>query len=329
MPSRTTALPRTSGILTFMRAPFGTLDDLREGTVAIVGVNYDQSSTARIGSRFAPYILREASLSYTDLFEGGEVVDSHSGRRVRYSGGNLLDLGDLDVFPVHAAKNERALRQQSYEIARRGATAVFLGGDHFITYPLVLGYQDAVRERGGGSIGYIQLSSQLDLGDEDPIFGKVWRGATAKSILDSGAVAPKNMVWVGVHGYVPQPQLALIDEFDLKVFTLADVRRDGIENVARRAVELAGEGCDAIYVSVDCNSVDGVYAPGVDAPSFRGLRNVDLLKVADILATSNPGALDLVGCNPMIEHANRGKTGEHVGVGLILRFIAPRMMDMA
>lgn len=328
MPLRAAPLPLTSGVLTFMRAPFATLDDLTEGMVAVVGINYDQSTTARIGSRYAPYSLREASLSYTEQFEGGEVVDSHTGRRLRYSPGKLVDLGDLNVYPVHPWKNEYNLRRQSYEIARRGATPIFLGGDHFITYPFVLGFQDAVQARGGQRIGYIQISSQLDLGDEDPIFGKVWRGATARHILDSGAVAPQNMVWMGAHSYLPQSQLALIDELDLNVFTMADIRRDGVEKVAQRAVELAGEGCDAVYVSIDFNSMDGVYAPGVDAPSFRGLRNVDLLKVADILGRSKAWAFDLVGCNPMIEHSRRDKTGEHLGVSLILRCIAPRIMHV-
>ena len=192
--------------------------------VAVAGVNYDLSSTARLGARFAPMTIRETSGYYT------------------YSGDKIVDLGNLTVSHLDWPKAASDLRLQTYEIARLGVTPIILGGDHFITYPLVQGFLDAVVERGGQRVGYIQFSSQLDLGDEDPQWGKVWRGATARRILDSGAVATNNMVWVGVHGYLPQAQLAMVDALSLNVFTLSDIRREGIEPVTQRALELAGEG---------------------------------------------------------------------------------------
>ena len=309
MPLRKDPLPRISGILTFMRAPVGRLEDLKEGMVAVAGVTYDLSSTARLGARFAPITLRETSGYYT------------------YSGNKIVDLGNLSVSHLDWPKTASGLRRQMYEIARLGVTPVILGGDHFITYPLVQGFLDAVTERGGARVGYIQFSSQLDLGDEDPQWGKVWRGATAKRILDSGAVAANNMVWVGVHGYLPQAQLAMVDELNLNVFTLSDIRRDGIEPVTKRALELAGEGCDAVYVSVDVNAVDGVFVPGVDAPSFRGVRNIDLLKAVDALARSKAGALDLVGLNPIIESGGQNETGERFGSLLVNRYVTPRIRE--
>ena len=309
MPLRKDPLPRISGIMTFMRAPVGRLEDLKEGMVAVAGVAYDLSTTSRIGARYGPTTIRETSGYYP------------------YTGDRLVDLGNLSISHLDWPKTSSDLRRQMYEIARLGATPVILGGDHFITYPLVQGYLDAVSERGGKKIGYIQFSSQLDLGDEDPMWGKIWRGATAKRILDSGAVAPSNMVWVGVNGYVPQDQMAMVDELDLNVFTLSDIRRDGIEPVTERALELAGAGCDAVYVSVDVNAVDGVLVPGVDAPSFRGVKNIDLLRAADILAQSKAGALDLVGLNPIIESGGQNETGERFGSLLVNRYVTPRLKE--
>ena len=311
MPLRKDPLPRISGIMTFMRAPVGRLEDLKEGMVAVAGVTYDLSTTARIGSRFAPITIRETSGYYP------------------YVGDKMVDLGNLRTTHLDWPKTSSELRQQMYEIARLGVTPVILGGDHFITCPLVQGFLDAVSERGGKKIGYIQFSSQLDLGEEDPLWGKVWRGATAKRILDSGAVAPSNMVWVGVNGYVPQDQMAMVDELDLNVFTLSDIRRDGIEPITERALDLAGEGCDAVYVSVDVNAVDGVLVPGVDTPSYRGVRNIDLLRAADILALSKAGALDLVGLNPLIESGGQNETGERFGSLLVNRFMTPRIKETA
>ncbi len=309
MPLRNDPLPRVSGVLTFMRAPVGRLEDLKEGMVAVAGVTYDLSTTARLGARFAPITIRETSGYYT------------------YTGDRIVDLGNLSIAHLDWPKTASELRRQMYEIVRLGVTPVILGGDHFITYPLVQGFLDAVTERSGGKVGYIQFSSQLDLGDKDPQWGGVWRGATAKRILDSGAVDSSNMVWVGVNGYVPQGQLAMVDELNLNVFNLSDIRRDGIEPVTERALELAGEGCDAVYVSVDVNVVDGVFVPGADAPNFRGLRNIDLLKAGDILARSKAGALDLVGLNPIIESGGQNETGERFGSLLVNRYVTPRISE--
>ena len=309
MPLTKDPLPRISGIMTFMRAPVGRLEDLKEGMVAVAGVSYDISSTARLGARYGPITLRETSGYYA------------------YTGDKIVDLGNLSVKPLDWPATAAGLQQQMYEIARTGVTPVILGGDHFITYPLVQGFSDAISERGGGRVGYIQYSSQLDLGDEDPQWGKVWRGATAKRVMDSGGVSPRNMVWVGTHGYAPQGQMAMVDELDLNVFTLSDIRRDGIEKVTERALELAGDGCDAIYVSVDVNVVDGVFVPGMDAPSFRGVRNIDLLKAVDILAQSKAGALDLVGLNPIIESLGQNETGERFGSLLVNRYVTPRIRE--
>ena len=88
------------------------------------------------------------------------------------------------------------------QLRPRGAIPIALGGDHFIASALARGYREAT----GGNIGYIQLSSRLDLGLRDPAWGDVWRGATVRRLLDSGTVHPKNLVWIGSNGYVPLDQ---------------------------------------------------------------------------------------------------------------------------
>lgn len=321
---------RISGIMTFARAPVGDLEDLKEGVVAVAGVPYDLASTGRFGARYGPNSIREGAAyiaSVVNDVPNSGAEDPLTGMRLQAPTGKIFDLGDMDVYPLDWPKTESALRREMCQIARIGATPLILGGDHMVSSPLALGYSDAVRERGGRKIGYIQFSSQLDLGDEDPLWGSVWRGSTAKRILDSGVIDKANMVWVGVHGYVPQSQMALAEDLNLRVFTLDDVRRDGIQKVTKQALEEAGAGCDSIYVSVDINSVDGAYMPGVDTPSFRGMRNIDLIKAVDILGKSKTGALDIVGVNPIIEQAGQGAITSRFGAWLGLRYIAPRIME--
>ncbi len=333
MPLRKDPLPRTAGILTFVRASVATRDDLEEGMVAVAGVPYDMSTSSRIGARFGPRAYRETSNYYAPHLEGrgSGAVEINSREKVtpRLVREKLRDLGDLTVYAIEWEKNQASLRESMYQIARTKALPVIMGGDHFITYPLVQGFKDAVLEGGGSKVGYIQFSSQLDLGDEDPVWGRVWRGATARRIIDGEMVDTKNMVWVGTNGYIRTEQWELAQELGLNVFTLADVRSQGIAAVARQAAEIAGDGCDSIYLSVDLDVLDGGYVAGTAAPSFDGMRNIDLWEAMDALTQTKVGALDLCGLNPIIEVDGLGKTGQRFGVHLILRFIYPRIMGAA
>ena len=316
-----------SGIMTFMRARQGDAEDLKEGIVAIAGVSYDTSCTGGIGSRFGPRAIR-----VTSQLRPRESVVINTGQRMYTPTADklkMIDVGDLNVYPVNWDKTEASLRDSMCQIARTGAFPIILGGDHFITYPLVQGFGDAVAEDGGGTkkVGYIQFSSQLDLGDEDPVWGRVWRGATARRIMDTGAADTRNMVWVGTNGYIREEQWALAKKLGLNVFTLDDVRREGITSIAQQAAEVAGEGCDSIYLSVDFDVLDGGYVAMTGAPSFDGLRNVDLLKAMDVLRRTKVGAMDVVGMNPTVDLV--GIAGQNLAYWLVTRFISERVMAWA
>jgi agmatinase len=316
---------RIAGIMSFMRAPQGDVEDLEEGMIAIAGVTYDLSCTSRIGARFAPRAIRDTSAYYGGYLSRGEMVEITTGQRMKSPEGvKVIDLGDLNVYPVDWDQTAAALRDSMHQIAGTGALPVILGGDHFITYPLVEGFKDAVAGSGDKKIGYIQFSSQLDLGEQDPVWGRVWRGATARRILDGGTVDSKNMVWVGTNGYIRTDQWELAQELGLSVFTLADIRREGIVRIAQRAAEIAGDGCDAVYLSVDFDVLDGGYVAMTGAPTFDGITNVELLKAIDVLRRTKVGALDLVGMNPTVEMS--GATGQRFAVWLVVRFMSEKVL---
>jgi arginase family enzyme len=313
--------PETPGILTFLGLPEGDVEHLREGMVAVAGVSYDLSCAGRIGARFAPRAYRETSQYYAGALSRSEMVEIITGDRMRRSDGlSMLDLGDLDVYPLDWPRTEAALREAMGDIARRGALPVILGGDHLITFPLVQGFADAARERTGRAVGYIQFSSQLDLGEQDPVWGPVWRGTTVRRIIDAEAVDPRRMAWIGTNGYLRLEDWEFADKHGLAVFTLEDVRRQGIVDVVEKAVELAGEGGAAIYASIDFDVLDGGYVAMQGTPRFDGLTNVELLRAMDVLRRRRVGALDLVGLNPTVTMVS--VTGQRFGVWLVIRFLA-------
>ena len=313
--------PEIPGILTFLGVPEGDVEHLGEGMVAVAGVSYDLSCAGRIGARFAPRAYRETSQYYGAALARSEMVEIITGDRMRRSSRQrILDLGDLDVYPLDWPRTEAALRAAMGRIAGRGALPVILGGDHLITFPLVQGFADVAQERTRRPIGYIQFSSQLDLGGPDAVWGPVWRGTTARRIIEAQAVDPGRMAWVGTNGYLRLEDWEFADKHGLAVFTLEDVRRQGITEVVENAVEVAGRDAAAIYVSVDFDVIDGGYVSMQGTPRFEGLTNVELLQAMDVLRRTKAAALDLVGLNPTVTMAS--VTGQRFGVWLVIRFLA-------
>ena len=97
--------------------------------------------------------FRDISPYYGGYLSRGEVVEITTGQRMKSPEGvKVIDLGDLNVYPVDWDQTAAALRDSMHQIARTGALPVILGGDHFITYPLVQGFKDAVAERGDKKI---------------------------------------------------------------------------------------------------------------------------------------------------------------------------------
>ena len=314
-----------AGQPTFLRAPQGSVEDLKAGMIAIVGVSYDLSTAGRVGARWAPMRMRTDSRQFAGIYLAGSVVEIVSGAvMLEADRSKLLDLGDLGVYPTDWPRTEAALRSQMHEIARRGAIPVVLGGDHLITYPLVQGFHDGRTARGDKNIGYIQFSGNLDLGQGGLPRAQNHRGGTARRILESQAVNPKNMVWVGVKGYQPSDEVEMVRGRGLRMFTLADIRSEGIRRVTEKAVEIAGSGCDAIYASVDFDIMDGAFVPGTATPSFRGIRNVDLQFAVDVLAASERVmALDIVGVNPLVEMTT--ETAQRFGAFVAVHFVWPHI----
>ncbi len=112
----------------------------------------------------------------------------------------------------------------------------------------------------------------------------------------------------------------MAQDLELSVFTLKDVRERGMLEVADQAAEIAGEGCQAIYVSVDFDVLDGAYVPTTGGVSLDGLTNVELLKVMDLFQRTKAGALDLTGLNPTVNMMSA--TGQRFGAWLVIRFLS-------
>ena len=321
MPYQRDLLPSFAGINTFARAPRAGFQDVGPGCVAVLGVPHDGSSTSRQGVRQGPRAIREASADFIyelQASESGALIDVISGRVLHLpQPSSLLDLGDLTLSPLDLPGNLDACRSAFSRIAESGACPVALGGDRFITFPMIEG----VKAGSGRSLGLIRISAELSLADPDSQYGPDWSGASVRRILDAGAVEARNTVLVGTQGYIPYREWEYARSQGVTVITADSVKAEGPEATVRRALEIAGQDCDAIYLSLDIGVIDSGYASGTAEVVVGGLTPRNLLAITRELSEfPRIAALDVVEVAPGLDVRGRS---ERLAAQAVVELIAP------
>jgi agmatinase len=218
--------------------------------------------------------------------------------RVRELGRDVADWGDVGS-PVPEATDEGdptcryldPIKQACEQIAAlvedadaQGYVPVVLGGDHSIAEPDVR----AVAAR-HGPVGLVHFDTHTDTGRE--VFGvEVSHGTPMFRLVEAGKLAPKRYVQIGLRGYWPgEETFTWQADNGITSFFMHDLRRDGIEAIVERTLEIVGAG--PVYLTVDVDVLDPAFAPGTGTPEPGGMTSSDLLWACRTVATE----LELVG----------------------------------
>ena len=110
-------------IPTLLGAQIGDLEDITCGDICLVGLFEDHANERSFGSRFATRQLR-----YASYFEGLRL----NPKAIR----KVIDLGDLNVFPLERQRNDEVLKQQLKSILDRGGLPIIVGGDASISHAI-------------------------------------------------------------------------------------------------------------------------------------------------------------------------------------------------
>lgn len=324
------ALPWYSGATTFLKSPQASFDDIRPGMVAIGGAPHDSTHGHRAGARYGPRGIRAGSQVLADkLRPAGDdgLIHVGSGSRISLPAENkLVDMGDYNSYPTDMDRAVEGMAGGVYEVVKRGGFSVCLGGDHFVGYPSCLGFTRAVAEINPNvKVGYIHIDGHLDFTDITPLFGKYSNGTNARRISEIEVVSPKNMVWIGIDGYVNAEQADTIKRNGATVFTGLDVQEMGPVEVARRAGGLAIDGCDYIYLSMDIDVVDSGFSPGTGSPVFAAITPMTALRMLWELSKFPIGSMDFCETSPRLDPTDRSNM---LAPQFILGIIGPKVFDV-
>lgn len=273
--------------------------------IGLLGLPFDGAIPTRPGARFGPETIRQ----------GLTRLSADDGR----SDLTHLDVGDYgDVRCLSG--NTVATHDRVYQAARTLCQAVelpvFLGGDHSLTFPCFR----AVAER-HHPLGLITFDAHHDV--RTSTADEISSGTPFRRCLELGASSLKggNLVQIGLRPFANSRAYAdYCREQGVTCYTIEDVEKQGMERVARSAVDLAGRGTDGIYLSIDIDVVDAAFAPGASATAPGGLTAREILQGVAVIGTlAGLVGCDLMEVSPPLDEG--GRTG-HLAASLLATLLA-------
>lgn len=263
----------------------GLSSDDPAAEVGVLGVPFDGAVSYRRGTAFAPGSLRQMTPHLAACSQEGRPLTL----RVRDYGDVSPDLEWPRYFQRVKARASEVLQHP---------LALFLGGDHSVSIPLMQAFAEAV----GGCFGVLHFDAHPDLCD---VFeGHRWSHAcTGRRALELPGLEPRHLVFVGLRSFVREEWDFLKAHPEIRTYTARRCYKRGIEAVAEEVVQRL-EGVDAVYFTLDIDGLDPAYAPGTGTPEGAGLSTRELLELVRIVFRGLPvRAMDVVEVSPPLDRA--------------------------
>ena len=275
--------------------------------VAIIGAELDLGAGRR-GVDMGPSAIRYAGL----------------GDRIAAIGVDVHDWGNVDAAlpETVATGSERArfLREiketcervadQVSRAAAAGLVPLVLGGDHSVALGTVGGM---ATHAGAGAAIWFDAHGDLNTPETTPsgnVHGMPLAAALGAAADGFGSEAwplpaldPAKTSLVGVRS-LDEGERRLVRELGLRVHTMSEVDRRGLEDVVREALERAA-GAPFVHVSLDMDVVDPDVAPGVGTPVRGGLSYREAHLAMELVAESRLlDSFEIVEVNPILDRMN-------------------------
>ena len=215
----------------------------------------------------------------------------------------LFNKTPKNIMPVkqyNTNKNEDSYKgheEITKYISKFAPPFLVLGGDHSITYPIIKGLNENLKNK---KLGLIYFDTHYDLrpleGENKDILSS---GNSFYRIIKNKEINGENIVAIGIKK-TPSDIFKIMDDFAHKnkmtVFYSDEINETNYKIIMQKAIDIASKGTDGIYLSFDVDLIDAKYVPGCSCPAIENGFNLDWAKemvamgkfiAADIVETSN------------------------------------------
>ncbi len=282
------------GAVSFLRRAYSK--DLTGVDLVVTGVPFDQAVTHRPGTRFGPRAIREAScLQPYDPPYGWDGFDPLS----EFS---VVDYGDVAFDYANVPGVPALVEAHVAGILAAGPRTVTLGGDHFITLPILRAYAAKY-----GPMSVIQFDAHSDLWPDDDM-DRIDHGTFMYKAVKAGLVDVSRSVQIGI-------RTECADYLGMPYIDARICHELGSAYVVDRVKAIVGDR--PTYVTFDIDALDPAFAPGTGTPVWGGLASWQAAAILRDLAGVNVVGGDVVEVSPPYD--TTGATaiaGAHVAMEL-------------
>ncbi|MCJ2376149.1 agmatinase [Vibrio sp. ZSDZ34] len=271
-----------SNAMTFLRRPLVKNPVSADADVVVLGVPLDMATSGRPGARMGPDAIRKASVNLAwegnkfpwnfNVFKDNKVIDA---------GDLVFDCGDAEDFTYR-------LEAATNEILKSGKTMLALGGDHFITLPILRAYA-----KHHGEMALIHFDAHTDTYSNGSSYD---HGTMFYHAPKEGLISAKHSVQIGIRTEYSY------DDHDFNVINAMQANDMSVDAIVAQIKETIGD--KPVYITFDIDCLDPAFAPGTGTPVCGGLNSDKVLKIIRGLAGVNVVGMDVVEVSPPYDQSD-------------------------
>jgi agmatinase len=288
-----------SNIYSFCALPFSR--DLADSSIdaMVMGVPYDLGTSGRAGTRMGPNGIRQASANVR-WEENRWPWEFTLADKL-----TVADYGDIEFLWGDSADMLKKVEDHAARITAAGKTLVSLGGDHFVTLPLLRGHA-----RTHGKMALIHFDAHTDSYEEEQEYnhGCMFYRAPREGLIDAS-----HSIQIGIRTDYQRK------DYEFQVIDAHQANEQSVQATVDAIRARVGDM--PAYLTFDIDCLDPAYAPGTGTPVVGGMTTSKVLRILDGIADLNIVGFDVVEVSPAYDHA---EITSLAGASLALQFLYMR-----
>ncbi|WP_157014760.1 agmatinase [Mesorhizobium xinjiangense] len=271
--------PTYAGALSFMRRRY--TKNVKGADAVVWGIPFDAAVSNRPGARFGPQAIRRASA----IFDNDPQYPFH---RDLFADLAVIDCGDCLLDYGNHQKTPGTIEREAAKLIRSAAFLVSLGGDHFVTWPLLKAHAAKY-----GPLALVQFDAHQDTWFDD---GKrIDHGSFVARAVRDGVIDAERSIQIGIRTHAPE-------DCGIRILYGHEIEEMKAADIATAIAERVGDA--KTYVTFDIDCLDPAFAPGTGTPVAGGPSTAKMLSVLRQLGGLDIVGADIVEVSPPYDHAD-------------------------
>jgi agmatinase len=294
-----TDLGMYSNIYSFCGLPFSRALADSSIDAMVMGVPYDLGTSGRAGTRMGPNGIRQASANVR-WEENRWPWEFTLADKL-----TVADYGDIEFLWGDSADMLKKVEDHAARITAAGKTLVSLGGDHFVTLPLLRGHA-----RTHGKMALIHFDAHTDSYEEEQEYnhGCMFYRAPREGLIDAS-----HSIQIGIRTDYQRK------DYEFQVIDAHQANEQSVQATVDAIRARVGDM--PAYLTFDIDCLDPAYAPGTGTPVVGGMTTSKVLRILGGIADLNIVGFDVVEVSPAYDHA---EITSLAGASLALQFLYMR-----